>query len=89
MVEEDEILVLEFRQTLPIGLGVLAIAFEGTLNDKMKGFYRRYVPIFPFFFYGVCVCWGWVVGGGGLVVVAVGEGVVHGHDFYLHLLGTD
>ncbi|KAK4757868.1 hypothetical protein SAY87_019169 [Trapa incisa] len=40
MIEEDEILVLEFGQILPIGLGVLAIGFEGTLNDKMKGFYR-------------------------------------------------
>ncbi|PKI72070.1 hypothetical protein CRG98_007527 [Punica granatum] len=40
LVEEDEILVLEFRQKLPIGFGVLVIGFEGTLNDKMKGFYR-------------------------------------------------
>lgn len=39
--EEDDILVLEFSETLPIGLGVLAIEFEGILNDKMKGFYRR------------------------------------------------
>ncbi|PON95979.1 Peptidase M1, alanine aminopeptidase/leukotriene A4 hydrolase [Trema orientale] len=38
--EEDEILVLEFSKTLPIGEGVLAIAFEGVLNDEMKGFYR-------------------------------------------------
>ena len=42
LVEEDEILVLEFSEKLPIGDGVLAIGFEGTLNDKMKGFYRRY-----------------------------------------------
>ncbi|KAK8477338.1 hypothetical protein V6N13_081446 [Hibiscus sabdariffa] len=40
LVEEDEILVLDFAETLPLGLGVLAIGFEGTLNDKMKGFYR-------------------------------------------------
>ncbi|PKI72071.1 hypothetical protein CRG98_007528 [Punica granatum] len=40
LIEQDEILVLEFRKTLPIGLGVLAIGFEGTLNDGMKGFYR-------------------------------------------------
>ena len=41
MVEEDEILVLEFSEVLPLGMGVLAIGFDGTLNDKMKGFYRR------------------------------------------------
>ncbi|KAG6626262.1 hypothetical protein CIPAW_15G035800 [Carya illinoinensis] len=40
LVEDDEILVLEFAETLPIGPGVLSIGFEGTLNDKMKGFYR-------------------------------------------------
>ncbi|GAV56952.1 Peptidase_M1 domain-containing protein/DUF3358 domain-containing protein [Cephalotus follicularis] len=40
LVEEDEILVLEFLETLPMGMGVLAILFEGILNDKMKGFYR-------------------------------------------------
>ncbi|KAI6679923.1 hypothetical protein NL676_033804 [Syzygium grande] len=40
LVDEDEILVLEFPETLPIGIGVLAIDFDGILNDKMKGFYR-------------------------------------------------
>ncbi|KAF8401040.1 hypothetical protein HHK36_014343 [Tetracentron sinense] len=40
MVEQDEILVLEFDEFLPTGSGVLAIGFEGTLNDKMKGFYK-------------------------------------------------
>ncbi|KAJ6808349.1 aminopeptidase M1-like [Iris pallida] len=40
LVEEDEILVLGFDEVLPIGEGVLAIAFAGTLNDQMKGFYR-------------------------------------------------
>lgn len=40
LFEQDEILVLEFPDTLPIGLGVLTIQFEGTLNDRMKGFYR-------------------------------------------------
>ncbi|XWS70218.1 hypothetical protein CRYUN_Cryun03dG0029700 [Craigia yunnanensis] len=40
MVEADEILVLDFADTLPKGMGVLAIEFEGVLNDKMKGFYR-------------------------------------------------
>ncbi|OMO51184.1 Peptidase M1, alanine aminopeptidase/leukotriene A4 hydrolase [Corchorus capsularis] len=42
LVEEDEILVLDFIQTLPVGLGVLAIGFNGVLNDRMKGFYTRY-----------------------------------------------
>ncbi|KAM7510801.1 hypothetical protein LguiB_009676 [Lonicera macranthoides] len=37
--KDDEILVLEFVESLPIGVGVLWIAFDGTLNDKMKGFY--------------------------------------------------
>ncbi|KAK7311962.1 hypothetical protein RJT34_10461 [Clitoria ternatea] len=37
---DDEILVLEFQEKIPVGLGVLAIQFEGILNDKMKGFYR-------------------------------------------------
>uniref|UniRef100_A0A2N9HA77 Aminopeptidase n=1 Tax=Fagus sylvatica TaxID=28930 RepID=A0A2N9HA77_FAGSY len=40
LIEADEILVLEFSETLPIGIGILTIAFQGTLNDKMKGFYR-------------------------------------------------
>ncbi|GFY95541.1 aminopeptidase M1 [Actinidia rufa] len=40
LCEEDEIVVVEFAENLPIGVGVLCIAFEGTLNDKMKGFYR-------------------------------------------------
>ncbi|GLT97240.1 hypothetical protein SLE2022_148130 [Rubroshorea leprosula] len=40
LIQEDEILVLEFGEILPIGVGVLAIWFEGILNDKMKGFYR-------------------------------------------------
>lgn len=40
-MEEDEILVLQFDDFLPIGDGVLSIGFKGTLNDQMKGFYRR------------------------------------------------
>ncbi|PSS19341.1 Aminopeptidase [Actinidia chinensis var. chinensis] len=40
LCEEDEIVVVEFAENLPIGVGFLCIAFEGTLNDKMKGFYR-------------------------------------------------
>lgn len=40
--EEDEILVLGFDRELPIGEGVLTMDFTGTLNDQMRGFYRRY-----------------------------------------------
>ncbi|KAM7507474.1 hypothetical protein LguiA_017927 [Lonicera macranthoides] len=40
LFEDDEILMLEFAKSLPLGVGVLCIAFDGTLNDKMKGFYR-------------------------------------------------
>ncbi|KAL1552325.1 AP-1 complex subunit mu-1-like [Salvia divinorum] len=40
LFEEDEIVVLEFKESLPIGVGVLSMEFEGTLNDRMKGFYR-------------------------------------------------
>ncbi|KAM4129173.1 hypothetical protein ACJW30_01G002100 [Castanea mollissima] len=39
MVEEDEILVLDFADTLHIGIGLLTIAFKGILNYKLKGFY--------------------------------------------------
>uniref|UniRef100_A0A0E0M0C7 Aminopeptidase n=1 Tax=Oryza punctata TaxID=4537 RepID=A0A0E0M0C7_ORYPU len=37
---DDEILVLEFDGELPLGEGVLAMNFNGTLNDQMRGFYR-------------------------------------------------
>nr|GMC49388.1 aminopeptidase M1 [Ipomoea batatas] len=41
LLAEDEIMVAEFGEALPTGLGVFSIAaFEGTLNDRMKGFYR-------------------------------------------------
>ncbi|GAU31295.1 hypothetical protein TSUD_315040 [Trifolium subterraneum] len=36
LFEDDEILVLEFSEQIPTGLGVLSIQFEGTLNDRMK-----------------------------------------------------
>ena len=39
--EEDEILVIGFAKELPIGEGVLTMNFTGTLNDQMRGFYRR------------------------------------------------
>jgi len=40
--EEDEILVIGFDRELPLGEGVLTMDFTGTLNDQMRGFYRRY-----------------------------------------------
>ncbi|XP_065849192.1 aminopeptidase M1 [Euphorbia lathyris] len=40
LLEADEILVLEFPEALPIGVGALTIGFDGVLNDKMKGFYK-------------------------------------------------
>ncbi|KAK7352549.1 hypothetical protein VNO80_17972 [Phaseolus coccineus] len=40
LFENDEILVLEFPEEIPVGLGVLTIRFEGILNDRMKGLYR-------------------------------------------------
>ena len=40
--EEDEILVIGFDRDLPLGEGVLTMDFTGTLNDQMRGFYRRY-----------------------------------------------
>lgn len=45
LCEEDEIVVLEFKESLPIGLGYLSMEFDGTLNDRMKGFYRRYCHV--------------------------------------------
>ncbi|PUZ74699.1 hypothetical protein GQ55_1G086600 [Panicum hallii var. hallii] len=39
-VPEDEILIICFNEVLPLGEGTLTIAFQGTLNDKMHGFYR-------------------------------------------------
>uniref|UniRef100_A0A0A9GQS0 APM1 n=1 Tax=Arundo donax TaxID=35708 RepID=A0A0A9GQS0_ARUDO len=39
---DDEILVLRFAKELPLGEGVLSMKFNGTLNDQMRGFYRRY-----------------------------------------------
>lgn len=40
IAEKDEILVLRFKDALPHGEGVLQMGYEGTLNDRMKGFYR-------------------------------------------------
>uniref|UniRef100_A0A7N0V8D3 Aminopeptidase n=1 Tax=Kalanchoe fedtschenkoi TaxID=63787 RepID=A0A7N0V8D3_KALFE len=40
LFEEDQILVLEFSDKLPLGAGVLSIDFQGTLNDELRGFYR-------------------------------------------------
>jgi aminopeptidase N len=48
--EENETLTIFFDSPLKQGKGVLSIAFNGELNDKMKGFYRsqytRYTYIF-------------------------------------------
>lgn len=41
MFEEDDILMLEFAEILPHGVGFLHLGFNGILNDKMKGFYKR------------------------------------------------
>lgn len=37
---EDELLTISFAQPLHPGAGSLQLVFNGTLNDKMKGFYR-------------------------------------------------
>ena len=42
--EYDEILVIVFDRDLPLGEGVLTMDFIGTLNDQMRGLYRRYAP---------------------------------------------
>ncbi|KAG6551916.1 hypothetical protein Mapa_006533 [Marchantia paleacea] len=39
-VKEDELLILTFDETLPLGDALLSMDFQGTLNDQMKGFYR-------------------------------------------------
>jgi puromycin-sensitive aminopeptidase len=39
--KEDGVLVLGFAKKLPLGEGVLKMDFNGTLNDEMRGFYRR------------------------------------------------
>lgn len=42
--DQTETAVLKFDKPLKAGTGKLNIAFDGTLNDKMKGFYRsKYV----------------------------------------------
>lgn len=38
--KEDEILVLSFEQSLPVGEAILCMQFQGNLSDSMKGFYR-------------------------------------------------
>ncbi|KAK2997205.1 hypothetical protein RJ639_026490, partial [Escallonia herrerae] len=40
LFEADEIIVVEFAESLPVLAGVLSMDFEGTLKDNMKGFYR-------------------------------------------------
>ncbi|XP_042203152.1 puromycin-sensitive aminopeptidase-like [Homarus americanus] len=36
----NEMVTLTFEETLPIGSAKLSVAFDGELNDKMKGMYR-------------------------------------------------
>jgi hypothetical protein len=69
--DDDEILVLGFFKDLPLGEGVLSMKFNGTLNDQMRGFYRRYgFPLILNFFLALklsvaemekgqtyCLCW--------------------------------
>ncbi|XP_056698323.1 aminopeptidase M1-like [Spinacia oleracea] len=45
LIEEDELLIVEFAEELPLGIGVLNTSFQGTLNDQMKGFYRSVYEI--------------------------------------------
>ncbi|KAI3902393.1 hypothetical protein MKW92_009140 [Papaver armeniacum] len=40
LLEEDEVVVFEFDETLPLNEGTLRIGFDGTLNDDMQRFYR-------------------------------------------------
>lgn len=44
--EKQETATLKFPKPLPTGDGSLHLEFTGTLNDKMKGFYRSkyYTP---------------------------------------------
>lgn len=37
---ENELLILQYDDLLPLGKAVLHIEYAGTLNDQMKGFYR-------------------------------------------------
>ncbi|XP_056698258.1 aminopeptidase M1-like [Spinacia oleracea] len=45
LIEEDELLIVEFAEELPLGIWVLNTSFQGTLNDQMKGFYRSVYEI--------------------------------------------
>ena len=38
--EEEETATFRFKTALAAGTATLVIEYEGTLNDKMKGFYR-------------------------------------------------
>ncbi|KQJ89966.1 hypothetical protein BRADI_4g28760v3 [Brachypodium distachyon] len=40
--KDDDVLVFGFSKQLPLGEGVLQMDYNGTLNDQMRGFYRRY-----------------------------------------------
>ncbi|MDR4471901.1 MAG: M1 family metallopeptidase [Nitrospira sp.] len=40
MDEEHQRCRISFQQEIPVGIWVLHLAFRGTLNDKLRGFYR-------------------------------------------------
>ena len=40
LCDESEVATIVFGQNLPLGKGKLHFDFTGTLNDKLKGFYR-------------------------------------------------
>jgi hypothetical protein len=48
--KDDQIMVLGFGKELPLGEGVLRMNFNGTLNDDLRGFYRRYELFITFNF---------------------------------------
>lgn len=52
---EDELLVLSFDAALPLGEAILRLEFQGTLNDQMRGFYRRFC--FLIFMVLICLLW--------------------------------
>ena len=53
--KDDQIMVLAFGKELPLGEVVLRMHFNGTLNDDMKGFYRRYELFLSFIFLDISI----------------------------------
>src|SRR4051812_1052777 len=48
--KDDQIMVLGFREDLPLGEGVLRMHFNGTLSDEMRGLHRGYMFLLAFSF---------------------------------------